>query len=252
MKSVVHLQEKLEELIQNGSLKVESTKADRYRDFITLVLGKPAFSINDTPPQYCVQGRPEESTTYALMRRLLLEPLRLDSMLSELHEVSEPVQEFLKEAEEIASDIRGNEFLIKSALSNEHQPVEVYQLNKDKVLRMHPDLHNTLTMYGCPYNLEDDIGEYYVKVATISVPAGINAAEAAYELTQIKEGVDWATNPGVDCHIGKARSSKVGDIMVVDGKAHIVNPKGFREAYVFNPPSAEPGRYRNSDPGLTK
>lgn len=54
------------------------------------------------------------------------------------------------------------------------------------------------------------------------------AAEYAYHLTNHID-TDWTQNPEIQAYVSPARSTSVGDLIIVDDVVNIVHPYGFKE-----------------------
>ena len=74
----------------------------------------------------------------------------------------------------------------------------------------------------------------------------MEALSAAYEKTQNVEA-PWQDNEGVDCHVRRARSSMVGDVMIIDNKAYAVKSIGFAGIKEFSGLQKAPAKKHEVD-----
>ncbi len=114
--------------------------------------------------------------------------------------------------------------------------VDVYYIDTQKAHNQFSHLLPMLSFQINPSHAEGlDKEGLYIKAAEVKVPKGKNLGQSlsyAYEMTQNLEN-SWTDNPGVVCKTTRSRSSDVGDVMVVNGKAYMVASMGFKEVEQF-------------------
>lgn len=116
--------------------------------------------------------------------------------------------------------------------------IQVYYHTRDAV--MHSELFTKVSFSPDEQSINSlaKLG-FYEKAATVKVPVGLEpsaALEIGYEKTQNVHR-SWTLNEGVSVSTQFPRSSMMGDVFVLGGKAHMVATFGFKsmESFDANP-----------------
>lgn len=237
MSSVCEFERKLVAMIDTAELKVEKISTPHGVNYVSLILGtiKEPDMAGAIEPQYVSEVRKGESDIDALMRRLMLADLALKVTLAPMYDVKPSVRDLLLEADTLSKTIGRDPSKLLAERMGESQVVDVYYADYEKLYRADPDLHIRLTSFAKPDQVQKavDMG-LYIKAATVVLPKGGDPLEMAYELTQ-NITTDWRMNPAVQGHNQQGRSSNVGDVMVLNGKPHLVAGMGFTPLDSFAP-----------------
>lgn len=74
----------------------------------------------------------------------------------------------------------------------------------------------------------EEVTEVPKSLLTKVADVDVDYLQEAYQLTNTLE-ILWTENEGVTPLVDKARSTSIGDVLVIEGQAHIVNDFGFKE-----------------------
>lgn len=139
--------------------------------------------------------------------------------------------------------------------NNANTIVEVFFLDKMKAMNAFQESMPMLSFQIKPQNVAElDKAGLYFKAAEITIPAekaAVNPLSYAYEATQNLDR-SWTESEGVVVKTTRTRSSDVGDVIVIDGKAHMVAGMGFTELEDFSGLKKSPTRkHEDSGYGLS-
>jgi hypothetical protein len=182
----------------------------------------------------------DESPEACLVKAMLTslkEAYKLSDYLAEAVMLDPQVREFFNDARAATPNFINNVPRFEAFAQPDNKVVEVYYISR-RAIEQHRDLYFDLTtMSPKPENVEKlaNLG-FYEKVALVSAPAGDTPTaplETAFSHTQNID-TSWSRNVNVVA-LDETRSSMVGDVMVVDGEAHVVSGFGFKKLERFEP-----------------
>jgi hypothetical protein len=181
----------------------------------------------------------DESPEASLVRAMLTtykEGYKLSDYLVEEVMIDPQVHEFFNNARTATPNFMSNVPRYEAFAQPGNKVVEVYYISRRAATEQR-DLYLDLTLSPKPEQVEKlaSLG-FYDKVALVSAPAGDTPTaplEAAFSHTQNID-TSWSRNVNVVA-LDETRSSMVGDVMVVDGEAHVVSGFGFKKLEHFEP-----------------
>jgi hypothetical protein len=196
----------------------------------------------------------DESPEACLVKAVLTsykEAYKLSDYLAEEVMLDPQVHEFFNDARAATPNFINNVPRYEAFAQPDNKVVEVYYISRRAAVEQR-DLYLDLTMISPkPEDVEKlaSLG-FYEKVALVSAPAGDTPTaplETAFSHTQNID-TSWSRNVNVVA-LDETRSSMVGDVMVVDGEAHVVSGFGFKKLENFEPGQAPatPARRKHMD-----